>query len=219
MTTNRLLAGALAGLIAAGMGAAVAAETRVAPKVSLEARLGAMSQDPKAMEAGIKAGKKVASFCFNCHGNSGNSARPDVPNLAGQHPAYLLEQMKKFSDGRRRNVFMEGMIKAMSDEEKVNTVAYFASQEVTPHAVANPALASHGKDLFYKICWRCHGNEGRGNEKIARIAGQQPEYLTLTLKRYRDRTGERIDPFMAASTEKLTDADINSLVAFVSGMK
>jgi cytochrome c553 len=219
MTTNRLLAGALAGLIAAGMGAAVAAETRVAPKVSLEARLGAMSQDPKAMEAGIKAGKKVASFCFNCHGNSGNSARPDVPNLAGQHPAYLLEQMKKFSDGRRRNVFMEGMIKAMSDEEKVNTVVYFASQEVTPHAVANPALASHGKDLFYKICWRCHGNEGRGNEKIARIAGQQPEYLTLTLKRYRDRTGERIDPFMAASTENLTDADINSLVAFVSSMK
>lgn len=219
MTTNRLLAGALAGFIAAGMGVAVAAETRVAPKVSLEARLDAMSQDPKAMEAGIKAGKKVASFCFNCHGNSGNSARPDVPNLAGQHPAYLLEQMKKFSDGRRRNVFMEGMIKAMSDEEKVNTVAYFASQEVTPHAVANPALASHGKDLFYKICWRCHGNEGRGNEKIARIAGQQPEYLTLTLKRYRDRTGERIDPLMAASTENLSDADINSLVAFVSGMK
>lgn len=221
MTTNRLLAGVLAGFIVAGMGAAVAAEIKPVSvsKVSLEARLGAIGQDPKALETAIKSGKKVASFCANCHGESGNSSRPDVPNLAGQNPAYLLEQVKKFADGRRRNDFMQGMIKAMNDEEKVNAVTYFSSQEVKPHPIANPALASRGKDLFYKICWRCHGEQGRGNEKIARIAGQQPEYLTLSLKRYRDGTGERIDPFMAANTKNLTDADINALVAFVSGMK
>jgi len=218
MRINRLLSGLLASLIVCCSGA-MAAETKTAAKMTLDERLGAVLQDAKATEATVKSGKKVAFFCANCHGDSGNSIRPDVPNLAGQNPAYLLEQVKKFVDGRRRNDFMQGMIKAMGDEEKVSAVVYFAGQEVKPHPVANPALASRGKELFFKICWRCHGEQGRGNEKIARIAGQQPEYLMLSLKRYRDSTGERIDPFMAANTKNLTDADINSLVAFVSGMK
>lgn len=198
---------------------AAAAETKPAGKVSLEERLSSVVQDTRSAETAARAGKKVAFFCANCHGESGNSSRPDVPNLAGQNPAYLLEQVKKFSDGRRRNDFMQGLIKAMNDEEKVNAVVYFTSQEVKPHASSNPALVSRGKDIFFRVCQRCHGDQGRGNEKIPRLAGQQPEYLSLSLKRYRDGTGERIDPFMAANTKNLTDADISALVAFVSGMK
>lgn len=217
MATKRLFAGLLAGVFASGI--AEAAESRGAPRIGLEERLGAVMQDATATQAAIKAGRKVTLFCANCHGEGGNSSNPDVPNLAGQNTAYLLEQVKKFSDGRRRNEFMQGMIKALSDEEKVNAVVYFSAQEVKPHASSNPALASHGKELFFKICQRCHGEQGRGNEKIPRIAGQQPEYLTLTLKRYRDGSGERIDPFMAANTKNLKDAEINALVAFVSGMK
>lgn len=218
MRINPLLLGLLAALLV-NSPVVAAEETKVAGKIALEERLSTVMQDAKAAEAAARAGKKVSFFCANCHGEGGNSVKPDIPNLAGQNPAYLLEQVKKFSDGRRRNDFMQGMIKAMSDEEKVSAVVYFASQEVKPHPVTNPALASHGKELFYKICWRCHGEQGRGNEKIARLAGQQPEYLILSLKRYRDATGERIDPSMAANTKNLNDADISSLAAFVSGMK
>lgn len=217
MTTIRFLTGLLAGVFASGV--SVAAEPRIAAKISLEERLGAVMQDATASQSAIKAGRKVTLFCANCHGEGGNSTKSDIPNLAGQNPAYLLEQVKKFADGRRRNDFMQGMIKAMSDEEKVNAVAYFSSQSVKPHASSNPALAVHGKELFFKTCQRCHGEQGRGNDKIARIAGQQPEYLTMSLKRYRDGTGERIDPFMAANTKNLTDADVNALVAYISGMK
>jgi cytochrome c553 len=74
-------------------------------------------------------------------------------------------------------------------------------------------------DWFSKVCIRCHGEQGRGNERIARIAGQQPAYLTLTLTRYRDRTGERIDPLMATNTAFLKDEDIKALVEYVSRMK
>lgn len=214
---KRLFAGFLASVLVSGV--AVAAEPRSAAKVSLEERLGVLMQDAAAMQAATKAGRKVTLFCANCHGEGGNSSKPDIPNLAGQNPAYLLEQVKKFADGRRRNEFMQGMIKAMSDEEKVNAVVYFSSQSVKPHASSNPALAGHGKELFFKVCQRCHGEQGRGNDKIARIAGQQPEYLTVSLKRYRDGTGERIDPFMAANTKNLHDADIDALVAYISGMK
>lgn len=217
MMTIRLLTGLLAGIFASSV--SLAAEPKNTAKISLEERLGVVMQDAAATQAAIKVGKKVTLFCANCHGDGGNSSRPDIPNLAGQNPAYLLEQVKKFADGRRRNDFMQGMIKAMSDEEKVSVAVYLASQAVKPHASSNPALAGHGKELFFKTCQRCHGEQGRGNEKIARIAGQQPEYLAMSLKRYRDGTGERIDPFMAANTKNLTDADINALVAYVSGMK
>lgn len=216
MTTVQWYASLLVGVLINGM--ATAAESR-GGKISLEARLGAVMQDSAATQAAVKAGRKVTLFCANCHGEGGNSSKPDIPNLAGQNPAFLLEQVNKFADGRRRNDFMQGMIKAMSDEEKVNAVVYFSSQAVKPHASPNPTLAGHGRELFFKVCQRCHGEQGRGNEKIARIAGQQPEYLVLSLKRYRDGTGERIDPLMAANTKNLTDADINALVAYVSGMK
>lgn len=210
---NMLMTGALAscGVALAGSGDAA--------RISLEERLGAAMQDAAATQAAVKAGRKPALFCANCHGGGGNSSKPDIPNLAGQNPAYLLEQVKKFSDGRRRNDFMQGMIKVLSDDEKVNAVVYFSSQTVKPHASSNPALADRGGELFFKICQRCHGEQGRGNEKIARIAGQQPEYMSISLKRYRDGTGERMDPLMAANTKNLTDADINALVAYVSGMK
>ncbi len=217
MTTKRFCAGILAGIFASGL--AAAAESRGGAKVSLEERLGAVMHDASATQAAIKAGKKVTLFCANCHGEGGNSNKPDIPNLAGQNPAYLLEQVSKFTDGRRRNDFMQGMIKAMSDEEKVNAVMYFSSQTVKVHASSNPALAGRGKELFFKVCQRCHGEQGRGNEKIPRIAGQQSEYLTFSLKRYRDGTGERVDPQMAANTQNLSDADIDSLAAYVSGMK
>ncbi|MDP1898148.1 MAG: c-type cytochrome, partial [Sulfurimicrobium sp.] len=188
-------------------------------RLSLEERLGSVMRDASATQVAIKAGKKVTLFCANCHGEGGNSNKPEIPNLAGQNPAYLLEQVLKFTDGRRRNDFMQGMIKAMSDEEKVNAVMHFSSQTVKVHASSNPALAAHGKELFFKVCQRCHGEQGRGNEKIPRIAGQQAEYLTFSLKRYRDGTGERADPQMAANTKNLSDADIDSLVAYVSGMR
>lgn len=217
MTSMRLFTVLLAGIFASGL--TMAADSKPAAKISLEDRLAVIEKDAKAFETAVKAGKRVASFCANCHGEGGNSEKPEIPNLAGQNHAYLLVQVNKFLDGRRRNDFMQGMMKAMSDEEKVNVVAYFSSQKVKPHPEANPVLAKRGSEYFYKVCQRCHGENGRGNEKIPRIAGQKPEYLMLSLKRYRDGTGERIDPLMAANTKNLTDADIDSLVAFISGMK
>jgi cytochrome c553 len=217
MKTKRLFAGILAGVLTSIV--AVAAEVGSAAETSLDERLDTVMSAGVAVQAAVKAGGNIASFCANCHGVGGNSIKPNVPNLAGQNPAFLLEQMKKFIDGRRRNHFMTGMIRSMSDGDKVNTVVFYSVQEVKPHGPANPALANQGKQLFFRFCQQCHGEQGRGNEKVARIAGQQPEYLTLSLKRYRDGTGERADPLMATSTENLTDDDIEALVAFVSGMK
>ena len=69
-------------------------------KVDLDARLKEAQGNPRQWEAMFKVGKKVAGFCSNCHGDGGNSIKPDVPNLAGQSPYYLLRQLREFSTTR-----------------------------------------------------------------------------------------------------------------------
>lgn len=187
--------------------------------VDLNARLKEVEASPRLLEAANKNGAKVAAFCANCHGEGGNSTNPDTPNLAGQNTSYLLEQVRQFAEGKRRNLFMEGLIRALSPEEKIGVVLHYSHQEVAYKPPSNAALAAKGQDYYNKICFRCHGDQGRGSDKIARIAGQQPGYLSLTLKRYRDGSSVRSDPLMAANTKTMTDADIAAVVAYVSSMK
>lgn len=212
-----------AGLVASALVTSAAAQTaasaRATANVDLAARLKEVQASPKLTEDLFKVGQKVSQFCANCHGEGGNSTKAEIPNLAGQNPSYLLEQLRKFADGRRRNEFMEGMIKALSVDEKVGMVLFYGRQHVLGHkAQANAALIPKGKDYFSKICFRCHGDDGHGNDAFARIAGQQPLYLSNTLKNYRAGTGGRTDPLMAASTKLMTDADLDAVVAFVASM-
>jgi cytochrome c553 len=84
--------------------------------------------------------------------------------------------------------------------------------------VAAGVLAK-GQAWYGKISFRCHGSDGRGNDKTTRVGRQQPEYQAQTLKHYRDGTGERIDPTMAANSSMQKDADIQALVECVSHMR
>ena len=56
---------------------------------------------PAEQKAAIDAGRKVAQFCANCHGEQAGARYAELPNLAGQHPLYLLNQIEVFRTGRR----------------------------------------------------------------------------------------------------------------------
>lgn len=191
----------------------------VAGQTRTERKLTAVMGNAKAVEAAVEAGKKASFFCANCHGPDGNSNIGEVPNLAGQNPVFLLEQIRKFGEGSRKNEFMEQLIRVLSEEDKINIAVYYAQQPVRLRPVTDTTLQARGMELYSKVCVRCHGEQGRGGERIARLAGQQPPYLNLALTRYRDRTGERIDPLMAANTAFLKDEDIKAVVEYVSHMK
>jgi len=220
--SNRMWAVLAAGVFFATLMVPAAAQSvraRATADVDLPARLKEVEGNPKLLEELLKTGEKVAAVCANCHGEGGNSSKPDVPNLSGQNPAYLLEQLRQFAEGQRRNAFMEGMIKALKSDEKIGVVLFYTRQTVTGHkSSASAAWQARGKDYFNKICWRCHAEDGHGSDKFARIAGQQPVYLEATLKRYRTGVGARTDPLMAASTKLMSDADIDAVVAYVSSM-
>ncbi|HEX6733894.1 MAG TPA: c-type cytochrome, partial [Azonexus sp.] len=182
---------------------------------SPQERLKAIAADPVALRQAIDAGKKVTFFCANCHGEDGISKTPDVPNLAGQNAAYLLEQIRKFGAGERKDQFMQGLIKVLKDEERLQAAHYYASIPVPP-AKANPAQVARGKELFSKLCIRCHGEQARGDELFPRLAGQKVPYLQTTVQRYRDGTGIRNNQLMAIATSTLKNEDITAIANYLS---
>lgn len=182
---------------------------------ALQEKLKAVQADPAAMKAAVEAGRKASFFCANCHGEEGISKTPDVPNLAGQNAAYLLEQIRKFGAGERKDAFMQGLIKVLKDDERLQISAFYASAKVAPSR-ADAALAQRGKALFDKLCVRCHGEQARGGELFPRLAGQKVPYLQTSITRYRDGTGIRNNQLMSIATSTLKNDDIVAIANYLT---
>ena len=178
-------------------------------------KLKAIQADPAALKQAIEAGQKASFFCVNCHGDSGISKIPEVPNLAGQNPAYLLEQIRKFGAGERKDQFMQGLIKVLKDDERVQIALFFGSQAVPP-SKADPAQVARGKELFTKLCVRCHGEAARGDATIPRLAGQQIPYVVTSVTRYRDGTGIRNNQLMSIATSSLKNEEIKAIANYLT---
>lgn len=171
--------------------------------------------DPPAREDG----RDSAQLCRHCHGEGGVSVHPDVPNLAGQNAAYLLDQMNKFAAGERKSESMQALIKALTPEQRASIALYFSRQSAMPQPVKNASQLAEGKRLYAKLCIYCHGASGYGTDNIPRLANQQTIYLQLALRRYRNGSGERIDPRMHADTRSLTDQDIVNLSHYLGNLR
>ncbi len=66
-------------------------------------------------------------------------------------------------------------------------------------------------------CAGCHGAAGiSANPMWPNLAGQKAAYLAKQMKAFRD--GTRNDPTMSAMAKPLTDADIDNLAAYYSGL-
>ncbi|MDR9436194.1 MAG: c-type cytochrome [Thiohalophilus sp.] len=182
--------------------------------------------DPGARQQAMQAGRNRALLCSYCHGNDGNSVKPDVPNLASQNPVYLLDQIGKFARGERKNFVMNSLAKDFSLDDKVNLAIYYASQAVKARPQAE-GLAARGQRLYTQRCISCHGEQGHGTAEYARLASQRPEYLRLTLERFRSYgrgeqhagEGVRRSPIMEPIASHLSDEDIEVLAAYLAGLE
>lgn len=177
-------------------------------------------------DAARAAGAERSLLCGSCHGKDGNSLKPEIPNLAGQNPAYLLEQIENFASGRRKNFVMQSLAANFSRTDKVNLAIYYASMPVQPTTV-DAALARDGKRIFDSVCYLCHGHDGKGEAGYARIAGQKPLYVANTLRRYRANARGMVDSDeikrtngrMEQVTQNLSDADVDALAQYVASLR
>lgn len=181
-----------------------------------------VAADPRAVKAAVQAGASVAEFCGNCHGPNGNSRQSDVPNLAGQNALFLLDRVQKYSNGERGDEFMQKLTRLFSAKDRVDLVLYYANQTPVHQPASNPRLAERGKPLYVEMCEGCHGAKGLGDPEVARIGGQQQQYLTMTLQRYRtgaERVDARIARRMARVVRALSEDELQAVAAYVSVMR
>lgn len=186
----------------------------------LLAKIESVEIDPAARRAAINAGRDQATFCAYCHGADGNSAKPEIPNLAGQNPVYLLDQIENFASGKRKDytTVMQQLSRQFSASEKLALAVYYASVPLKPASAAND-LAKRGKPIYVGSCQGCHGERGEGPVGYARIAGQQPEYIQRTLRAFRDRKEGRTSELMSQATASLSDQDIRAVAAYVANLR
>jgi cytochrome c553 len=70
-----------------------------------------------------------AEKCDRCHGVNGNSARPEVPALAGQRLDYLETVLGEYQSGARKSPEMAAMSSVLTDGDIVGIAAHYARQK------------------------------------------------------------------------------------------
>ena len=73
--------------------------------------------------------KKGIPACAGCHGVAGAGLPAQYPVLAGQHPDYIVAQLKQFRDGTRANdpEAVMRMISAKMTDQQMSAVAEYAA--------------------------------------------------------------------------------------------
>lgn len=71
--------------------------------------------------------RNLAAQCANCHGTNGRSMA-DVPSLAGQSAAVLVNKMKDYRDGKQQATIMQQLSKGYTDEQIALIADYFSKQ-------------------------------------------------------------------------------------------
>jgi cytochrome c553 len=74
---------------------------------------------------------KVRAACQVCHGEDGKALIVGAANLSGQQKEYLVEQLRQFRSGARRNEQMGIIAKSLSDADIDNVAEWYAGIRVT----------------------------------------------------------------------------------------
>ena len=156
-----------------------------------------------------REGEEVAAACMTCHGENGFSTTPGVPNLAGQHPMYLILASQEYASGARDNAEKEAMLQGLANVDIERMAMYFAAQAPElrdPPPFGDPASG----EAQTAVCGSCHGARGVSEDPMMpNLAGQEPNYLVRAIRAYRDR--ERSHEGMVADK---SDEEIEDIAAF-----
>ena len=190
-----------------------------ATKTRLASKISEIESDPAKRAAFMEGVRHRTVLCKACHGEDGKAIKPLTPNLAGQNLDYLIDQMMRYKSGNRYDAWMTGLAKGFSDDDFIRISIKYAELPEVASEDGDPALVPKGKEIFKNACAECHGEDGRGKQGYARLAGQRADYVVKILKGFKDRTGRRTNPWMTAVSIRLSDEDINAVASYISHIK
>ncbi len=176
------------------------------------------------------AGKEKSVTCAACHGTEGISAIPANPNLAGQVPGYIADQLAAFKSGERSNGVMLGMAAPLSEQDMADLDAYYVSLEPKTGNIteAEKELALEGEKIYrggfakrsIAACMSCHGPSGHGIPKhYPRVSGQHKGYLETQLLAFKKGERKGYNNIMSEISFSLSEQQITALALYMSGLK
>lgn len=174
-----------------------------------------------------KGAASYGQVCIACHAADGNSALPENPKLAQQHPEYLIKQLKEFKEGKRVNAVMQGFAAALSDEDMRNISFWLAEQKVAPGVATNKDTIRLGERIYrggisdrqIPACAGCHSPNGAGiPAQYPRLAGQHAAYTEAQLKAFRDGSRHN-NAQMTGVAAKMNDREIKAVSDYIAGLR
>ena len=176
-----------------------------------------------------EVGKEKAASCAACHGTDGNSVNPEWPKLAGQHESYLVKQLTYFKHGERDNATMQGMAAGLTDRDRQDLAAFYASQETTI-GEADPELVELGEKIYRSgnaesgvaPCMGCHGPNGAGNPAAdyPALRGQHARYVEIQMHGFAEGTrhNENAIKMMQILASRMTNREIKAVASYIQGL-
>jgi cytochrome c553 len=173
-----------------------------------------------------KGEASYGAVCAACHGPDGNSAAPNYPKLAQQHPEYLVKQLTEFKSGKRANPIMLGFASTLSEEDMKNIAYWVTAKASKPGFAKEKTLVTMGERIYrggiadrqVPACAGCHSPNGAGiPAQYPRLAGQNADYAVAQLTAFRD--GVRNNSLqMTGVAAKLNDREIKAVSDYIAGL-
>jgi cytochrome c553 len=178
-----------------------------------------------------KAQQQQLENCAACHGKDDKPANPEWPKLAGQHAAYMLQQlieMQKGAQGQRNDAIMFSALQGIGMED-LQALAQLYSEQAALPATASANNIELGRQIYrggslkgaVPSCAACHGPNGEGNApgKIPKLSGQNAAYIQATLLKYKQQTRKTdYNSIMRDIAEKMTLEDIAAVSNYIQGL-
>lgn len=163
----------------------------------------------------VSSGKAAASACAGCHGETGISSIPGMPNLVGLDPKYLVAATNAYKNGQRRNDMMKALVAGLAEADINNIALFYAAQKPGKARTPAPGNVAAGKAAA-AACVACHGEAGVSAGATPSLAGQDAQYFVAAMRAYKD--GSRTDPTMKGPASALSDAALTDLAAYYASL-
>jgi cytochrome c553 len=163
-----------------------------------------------------------AAPCLACHGERGQSETENIPSLGAQQPAYALIQLFMFREKLRVFEPMNEMAKALTDDD-LRLFSDFIGQlpkPAPPADAGDPVRLQRAQALVQQHhCNSCHNADFSGRDNVPRLADQREDYLSKTMREYKDNSRHGYDGTMAEVLQPVTPDQIADLAYFLARLR
>jgi len=174
------------------------------------------------------------AYCQDCHGPDGQGYRGfyPIPRLAGQQVQYIENQLRAFTEHRRKNEIMLNVAHGLHGGMVTELAARFHAAHAPPIGGGPRGLVARGKEIFdsgipeknVAACAACHGPGAPGTGEIPRLAGQLYEYVVAKLVNWSKERGQIASQpdtslIMEPIAHSLTRPEAQAVAAYVSTLR